>query len=45
MLRPGADVVARFGGIHRFANWNGQVLTDSGGFQVFSLSPRSTTTA
>jgi queuine tRNA-ribosyltransferase len=40
MLRPGAGVVERLGGIHRFAAWNGLVLTDSGGFQVMSLSPR-----
>jgi queuine tRNA-ribosyltransferase len=40
MLRPGADVVAGHGGIHRFAAWSGHVLTDSGGFQVFSLAPR-----
>ena len=39
MLRPGADVVARFGGIGRFAGWDGLTLTDSGGFQVFSLGP------
>jgi queuine tRNA-ribosyltransferase len=39
MLRPGADVVERLGGIHGFASWAGQVLTDSGGFQVFSLAP------
>jgi queuine tRNA-ribosyltransferase len=39
MLRPGADVVERFGGIHGFADWRGQVLTDSGGYQVFSLKP------
>ncbi len=37
MLRPGAEVFRRFGGIHRFMNWNGPVLTDSGGFQIFSL--------
>ncbi len=36
-LRPGADVVERHGGLHRFMNWNGPILTDSGGFQVFSL--------
>jgi len=36
-LRPGADRVARFGGLHRFMGWNGPILTDSGGFQVFSL--------
>jgi queuine tRNA-ribosyltransferase len=40
MLRPGADVVARLGGIHGFADWRGHVLTDSGGYQVFSLGPR-----
>lgn len=39
MLRPGADVVARFGGLGRFAGWDGLTLTDSGGFQVFSLEP------
>jgi queuine tRNA-ribosyltransferase len=37
MLRPGADVVAAAGGLHRFAQWDGAMLTDSGGFQVFSL--------
>ncbi|MGQ9493316.1 MAG: tRNA guanosine(34) transglycosylase Tgt [Anaerolineae bacterium] len=36
-LRPGADVVARLGGLHRFMGWDGPILTDSGGFQVFSL--------
>jgi queuine tRNA-ribosyltransferase len=40
MLRPGADVVARHGGLHGFADWRGHVLTDSGGYQVFSLKPR-----
>jgi len=40
MLRPGADVVAQLGGIHGFAAWPGHVLTDSGGYQVFSLSPK-----
>src|SRR5579871_6808799 len=39
MLRPGAELIARRGGIHRFAAWPGHVLTDSGGFQVFSLNP------
>ena len=39
MLRPGADVVERLGGIHRFSAWSGHVLTDSGGYQVFSLEP------
>jgi queuine tRNA-ribosyltransferase len=36
-LRPGAAVVERHGGLHRFMNWRGPILTDSGGFQVFSL--------
>jgi queuine tRNA-ribosyltransferase len=40
MLRPGADVVEHFGGIGRFAAWDGLTLTDSGGFQVFSLDPK-----
>ncbi len=39
MLRPGAEVIARAGGIHEFAGWNGHVLTDSGGYQVYSLNP------
>lgn len=37
MLRPGVEVFRHFGGIHRFMNWDGPVLTDSGGFQIFSL--------
>lgn len=37
-LRPGMDVVSCLGGLHRFMNWDGPILTDSGGFQVFSLS-------
>ena len=37
MLRPGADIVALHGGLHRFMNWPRPILTDSGGFQVFSL--------
>ena len=40
MLRPGVDVVERFGGLGRFAGWDGLTLTDSGGFQVFSLDPK-----
>lgn len=36
-LRPGDNLLARKGGLHRFANWNKPILTDSGGFQVFSL--------
>lgn len=39
-LRPGADVVAEMGGLHRFMGWDGPILTDSGGFQVFSLAER-----
>jgi queuine tRNA-ribosyltransferase len=39
MLRPGAEVVAQLGGLHGFMAWPRNVLTDSGGFQVFSLSP------
>ena len=37
-LRPGADIVAAAGGLHNFMNWNKPILTDSGGFQVFSLA-------
>ncbi|MGF1630750.1 MAG: tRNA guanosine(34) transglycosylase Tgt [Kiloniellaceae bacterium] len=37
MLRPGAERVAKLGGLHRFMNWPGPILTDSGGFQVMSL--------
>ena len=36
-LRPGVDVIEKLGGLHRFMGWNGPILTDSGGFQVFSL--------
>ena len=38
MLRPGAERVARLGGLHRFMRWDGPILTDSGGFQVMSLA-------
>ena len=38
MLRPGAECVAELGGLHKFMNWPGPILTDSGGFQVMSLS-------
>ena len=38
MLRPGAERVAKLGGLHAFAKWDGPMLTDSGGFQVWSLS-------
>lgn len=37
LLRPGIDVLKSFGGIHNFMNWHGPVLSDSGGFQIFSL--------
>lgn len=37
-LRPGAEVIRRLGGLHRFMSWDRAILTDSGGFQVFSLS-------
>lgn len=39
-LRPGEDVVKQMGGLHKFVGWKGSMLTDSGGFQVFSLSDR-----
>ena len=38
MLRPGMEVMREHGGLHRFMHWNGPILTDSGGFQVFSLA-------
>lgn len=38
MLRPGADRIEELGGLHRFMNWQGPILTDSGGFQVMSLA-------
>lgn len=38
-LRPGHELVERLGGLHRFMNWSKSILTDSGGYQVFSLSP------
>ena len=39
MLRPGDAVVERLGGLHSFMSWDGPILTDSGGFQIFSLDP------
>ena len=42
MLRPGADVIADLGGLHGFMDWRGSVLTDSGGYQIFSLEPKIT---
>jgi queuine tRNA-ribosyltransferase len=38
MLRPGHETIRKLGGLHKFMGWNGPILTDSGGFQVFSLS-------
>ena len=38
-LRPGHDLIQRAGGLHEFMSWNGAILTDSGGYQVFSLGP------
>jgi queuine tRNA-ribosyltransferase len=37
-VRPGLDVIKHFGGLHNFVNWNGPILTDSGGYQIFSLT-------
>src|SRR6266446_4569538 len=39
-LRPGDDLIARLGGLHRFIGWSRPILTDSGGYQVFSLAAR-----
>ena len=44
MLRPGADLLRDAGGLHRFMSWAGPILTDSGGFQVFSLSHKTRVT-
>ena len=41
LLRPGVDVVEKLGGLHKFMAWNYPILTDSGGYQIFSLSPLS----
>ena len=43
-LRPGERIIADLGGLHRFMGWNGPILTDSGGFQVFSLAHRTKVT-
>src|SRR5205085_10074345 len=37
-LRPGGEVIAQHGGLHRFMGWDGAILTDSGGYQVYSLA-------
>ncbi len=39
MLKPGAELIAGHGGLHGFTDWDGHVLTDSGGYQIFSLEP------
>src|SRR3954453_2483692 len=43
-FRPGADVIAGLGGLHEFMAWDGPILTDSGGFQVFSMADRTVMT-
>lgn len=43
-LRPGADLIAEAGGLHRFMGWDRGILTDSGGFQIYSLAPTRTIT-
>ena len=40
MLRPGAELVAKMGGLHEFMSWDRPILTDSGGYQIFSLEPK-----
>ena len=40
-VRPGLDVIRHFGGLHGFMNWDGPILTDSGGYQIFSLAKQS----
>ena len=42
MERPGADLIERRGGLHAFLDWSGHMLTDSGGYQIFSLEPKIT---
>lgn len=42
MLRPGSEIIQQMGGLQKFMHWDGPILTDSGGFQVFSLSDRRT---
>ncbi len=42
MERPGAELIADRGGLHKFMSWDGHLLTDSGGFQIFSLEPKLT---
>ncbi len=40
MERPGADLIEQMGGLHKFMDWSGHMLTDSGGYQIFSLEPK-----
>ena len=40
MLRPGVETIESLGGLHHFAGWDGHILTDSGGYQIFSLAPK-----
>jgi queuine tRNA-ribosyltransferase len=40
MLRPGVETIESLGGLHHFADWDGHILTDSGGYQIFSLAPK-----
>src|ERR1051326_5971476 len=40
-LRPGEELIAALGGLHAFMGWDGPILTDSGGFQIFSLAARN----
>lgn len=42
MERPGAELISELGGLHRFMSWDGHLLTDSGGYQIFSLDPEIT---
>ncbi len=42
MLRPGSSLIQKLGGLHRFMGWSGPILTDSGGFQIFSLATKRT---
>src|SRR5690606_7881161 len=44
LIQPGADLVAKMGGLHKFMRWDGPLLTDSGGFQVFSLGREGSVT-
>ncbi|MDP1761074.1 MAG: tRNA guanosine(34) transglycosylase Tgt, partial [Deltaproteobacteria bacterium] len=43
-LRPGIETIEALGGLHRFMHWDGPILTDSGGYQIFSLAPLRTIT-